>query len=130
MTDPSLLDEHFAEQFPLSPLDDFMVHQTPDPVRVSWTGDPRAYERYWMVAHDATGEVMVATGGSIYPNLDRAEAYAVVVRGAGTPPCAASARSAWTAPTSGSVRSPRRSSGVCGSGGTCWRPTTRASAGT
>lgn len=81
MTDPSLLDEHFAEQFPLSPLDDFMVHQTPDPVRVSWTGDPRVYERYWMVAHDATGEVMVATGGSIYPNLDRAEAYAVVVRG-------------------------------------------------
>ncbi|KQS54586.1 hypothetical protein ASG36_20895 [Geodermatophilus sp. Leaf369] len=58
-----------------------MVHQTPDPVRVSWTGDPRAYERYWMIAHDTTGEVMVATGGSIYPNLDRAEAYAIVVRG-------------------------------------------------
>jgi len=72
-------DRYFAEQFPLSPLDDYMIHQTPDPVRVMWTGDPRAYERYWMVCHDAAGEVMVATGGSIYPNLDRAEAYAIVV---------------------------------------------------
>jgi hypothetical protein len=71
-------DEHFAEQFPLSPLDDYLVHQTPDPIRVMWTGDPRAYERYWMVCHDPAGEVLVATGGSHYPNLDRAEAYAIV----------------------------------------------------
>ncbi|QTJ70815.1 hypothetical protein HYG77_33960 (plasmid) [Rhodococcus sp. ZPP] len=75
-------DKYFAEQFPLSPLDDFLIHQTPDPVRVMWTGDPRAYERYWMVSHDATGDVVIATGGSFYPNLDRAEAYAIVnVRG-------------------------------------------------
>src|ERR1700759_2750046 len=75
-------DEHFAEQFPLSPLDDFMIHQTPDPVRIMWTGDPRAYERYWMVSHDAPGDIVIAPGGSFYPNLDRAEAYAIVnVRG-------------------------------------------------
>jgi len=71
-------DPHLAEQFPLSPMDDFMVHQTPDPVRVMWTGDPRAYERYWMISYDPTGSVMIATGGSIYPNLDRAEAYAIL----------------------------------------------------
>ena len=71
-------DPHFAEQFPLSPLDDFMIHQTPDPIRVMWTGDPRAYERYWMVCHDPEGRVLLATGGSFYPNLDRAEAYAIV----------------------------------------------------
>jgi hypothetical protein len=64
--------------FPLSPLDDLMIHQTPDPVRVMWTGDPRAYERYWMACHDAAGEVLVVTGGSFYPNLDRAEAFALV----------------------------------------------------
>lgn len=74
-------DDHFGEQFPLSPLDDYMIHQTPDPIRVMWTGDFRAYERYWMVCHDAAGEVLVATGGSFYPNLDRAEAYAIVVHG-------------------------------------------------
>lgn len=71
-------DEHFAEQFPLSPLDDYMIHQTPDPIRVVQTSDFRAYERYWMVCHDDTGELLVATGGSIYPNLDRAEAFAIV----------------------------------------------------
>ena len=74
-------DEHFAEQFPLSPLDDYLIHQTPDPIRVMWTGDFRAYERYWMVCHDPAGEVLVATGGSFYPNLDRAEAFAIVSHG-------------------------------------------------
>ncbi len=72
-------DPYFAEQFPLSPLDDFMIHQTADPVRIMWTGDFRAYERFWMVCHDADGEVLIATGASFYPNLDRAEAYAIVV---------------------------------------------------
>lgn len=75
-------DETAAEHFPLSPVDDFMIHQTPDPVRVMWTGDPRAYERYWTVMHDESEEILIATGGSFYPNLDRAEAYAIVnVRG-------------------------------------------------
>jgi hypothetical protein len=78
---PTVDDEFFDEQFPLSPLDDFFIHQTPDPVRIMWTGDPRAYERYWMVCHDPDGEVLVAAGGSFYPNLDRAEAYAIVVSG-------------------------------------------------
>lgn len=86
MTDPNdfpipelrVSDEHFDEQFPLSPLDDYMIHQTPDPIRVMWTGDPRTYERYWMLCHDPSGDTMVAVGGSFYPNLDRAEAYAIV----------------------------------------------------
>ena len=82
MNDPTpaltINDPHFAEQFPLSPLDDYLIHQTPDPIRVMWSGDPRAYERYWMVCHDPTGAVLVAVGGSFYPNLDRAEAYAIV----------------------------------------------------
>ena len=67
-----------AEQFPLSPADDYMIHQTPDPIRVMWSSDPRAYERYWTVFHDDAGELIVATGGSFYPNLDLAEAYAIV----------------------------------------------------
>lgn len=71
-------DEYFNEQFPLSPLDDYMIHQTPDPIRVMWTGDARAYERYWMICHHPSEELLVATGGSFYPNLDRAEAYAIV----------------------------------------------------
>ena len=37
-------DEYYAEQSPLSALDDHLIHQTPDPVRVMWTSDARAYE--------------------------------------------------------------------------------------
>ncbi len=71
-------DTHFDEQFPLASADDQMIHQTPDPLRVAWTTDPRFFERHWNVIHDDVGEVLIATGGSFYPNLDVAEAYAIV----------------------------------------------------
>ena len=124
----TVTDDSFAEQFPLSPLDDYMIHQTPDPIRVMWTSDPRAYERYWMVCHDPAGEVLIATGGSFYPNLDRAEAYAIVNHQAGTPPCEGSAGWAPTAPTCASDPSHRASSGACAGGATCSNPTNGASA--
>src|SRR5438105_452129 len=41
--DLTVSDEYFGEQFPLSPLDDYMIHQTPDPIRVMWTGDFRGW---------------------------------------------------------------------------------------
>lgn len=71
-------DDHFGEQFPLSPLDDHLIHQTPDPIRTAYTTDPRFFERHWNVFHDQRGDLLVATGGSFYPNLDTAEAYAIV----------------------------------------------------
>ena len=75
-------DGYFGEQFPLSPLDDHLIHQTPDPIRVAYTTDPRFFERHWNVFHDQAGDVLVVTGGSFYPNLDTAEAFAIVtVRG-------------------------------------------------
>jgi hypothetical protein len=74
--------DFLAEQFPLAPVDDHLIHQTPDPIRVAWSSDPRFYERYWYVLHDDTGDLLLAVGGSVYPNLDSAEAYAIVtVRG-------------------------------------------------
>ena len=72
------MDEFFEEQFPLSPVDDYFIHQTPDPIRVAYTTDPRFFERHWNVFHDQKGELLVVTGGSFYPNLDAAEAYAIV----------------------------------------------------
>lgn len=70
--------DHLDEQFPLAPIDDHLIHQTPDPVRVAYTTDPRFFERHWNVFHDQSGELLIATGGSFYPNLDTAEAYAIV----------------------------------------------------
>ena len=71
-------DEHYAEQSPLAPLDDHLVHQTPDPVRVMWTSDARAYERYWVTTQDRVGDLLMVFGGGFYPNLDTADAYAIV----------------------------------------------------
>lgn len=71
-------DDHYDESFPLSPIDDLLIHQTPEPIRVMWSSDPRTYDRYWVVLHDDAGELIVAMGGSVYPNLDTAEAYAIV----------------------------------------------------
>jgi hypothetical protein len=71
-------DSNFDEQFPLAPIDDYMIHQTPDPVRVVWSTDPRIYERFWVICHDKKGELLLVTGLSFYPNLDTAEAYAIV----------------------------------------------------
>lgn len=78
MTPAGRPDRFSAEQFPLSPLDDYLIHQTPDPVRVVASTDPRFFERHWNVFHDETGDLLIATGGSFYPNLDTAEAYAIV----------------------------------------------------
>lgn len=71
-------DAHYAEQFPLSAIDDHLIHQTPEPIRVVASTDPRFFDRYWFVLHDDSGDLMLALGGSVYPNLDRAEAYAIV----------------------------------------------------
>jgi hypothetical protein len=73
---------HLDEQFPLAAADDYLIHQTPDPLRAVYSTDPRFFERHWNVFHDDVGEVLIATGGSFYPNLDIAEAYAIVtIRG-------------------------------------------------
>lgn len=68
----------YAPPWPLSAMDDLLIHQTPDPVRVVWTSDVRAYDRHLMIAHSVVHDVVVATGGSQYPNLDMAEAFAIV----------------------------------------------------
>ena len=76
--DLTISDSHFDEQFPLAPIDDHLIHQTPDPIRVMWSSDPRTYERYWVICHDHAGDLLLVTGGSFYPSLDTAEAYAIV----------------------------------------------------
>lgn len=78
MNDQNTDREYLEEQFPLAPVDDYLIHQTPDPVRVAYTTDPRFFERHWNVFHDQAGELLIVTGGSFYPNLDTAEAFAIV----------------------------------------------------
>ena len=70
------------EHAPLSGLDEFLVHNSPYPVRVMWTPDAQAYERVWFTCQDSVGELLVVIGLAFYPNLGTAEAFAIVnVRG-------------------------------------------------
>ena len=71
-----------AEHAPLSGLDEFLVHNSPYPVRVMWTPDAQAYERVWFTCQDKVGDLLTVVGLAFYPNLGTAEAFAIVnVRG-------------------------------------------------
>jgi hypothetical protein len=71
-----------AEHAPLSGLDEFLIHNSPYPVRVMWTPDAQAYERVWFTCQDKVGEVLAVIGLAFYPNLGTAEAFAIAnVRG-------------------------------------------------
>ncbi len=73
------------EHYPMSGLDEFLIHNHPHPVRVMWTSDPRAYERMWFTCQDKVGQLLVVAGMGIYPNLGTAEAFAIVnLRGSHT----------------------------------------------
>jgi hypothetical protein len=66
------------EHYPMSGLDEYLIHNHPHPVRVMWTSDPQAYERMWFTCQDRTGDLLVVAGMGIYPNLGTAEAFAIV----------------------------------------------------
>jgi hypothetical protein len=65
----------------LTDLDDAFVHTSAGTVSASGTtpsDDPRLFERHWNVWHDDIGDLIIATGGTWYPNLGRVETYAMV----------------------------------------------------
>lgn len=69
---------HVEEQWPLSALDDFPIHQTAEPIRVVSTSDVRFYDRHLLVGYTPGRDLLFAIGGSQYPNLDMAEGFAFV----------------------------------------------------
>jgi hypothetical protein len=62
----------------MSGLDEFLIHNSPYPVRVMWTPDAQAYERVWFTSQDKVGDVLAVIGLAFYPNLGTAEAFAIV----------------------------------------------------
>jgi hypothetical protein len=63
----------------LAAADDQLLHTGPAPLDVDMPDslDPRFFERHWNILHDDTGDLLLALGGSFYPNLGRAESYAI-----------------------------------------------------
>lgn len=64
---------------PLGAADDHLIHQTMAPISISWTDDPRAFDRYWFNVSDRAGRFMIVQGAGVYPNLGTADAFAIVV---------------------------------------------------
>jgi hypothetical protein len=65
----------------LTPLDDYLVHQTPDTVDHVATSDRNFYDRYYFNAHTLDGEVLLVVALGLYPNIGVIDAFATAVIG-------------------------------------------------
>lgn len=64
----------------LGPMDEFPVHQVPQPIAWPGSSDRNFYDRSYFNAHDRTGDIFVITGLGYYPNLGVKDAYFLVSR--------------------------------------------------
>ena len=65
----------------LGPADDFLIHQTSEPVRYPVTSDRRFYDRYFFTGHVCSSELFFMLGMGNYPNLGVIDAFASVAVG-------------------------------------------------
>lgn len=60
----------------LSPADDYLIHQTPKPLRYVYTSDRRFYDRYFFFGVSTDGRLGLLLGMGQYPNLGVIDAFA------------------------------------------------------
>jgi hypothetical protein len=66
----------------LNKLDDFPVHQTPEPLAVPATSDRNVYDRTWFNGYVADGSAFFGIGMAIYPHRGVQDcAFSIVTRG-------------------------------------------------
>ena len=65
----------------ISPADDFLIHQTHEPVRYPATSDRRFYDRYFFTGHQCSEELFFMIGVGCYPNLGVMDAFGSVALG-------------------------------------------------
>jgi len=66
---------------PISPMDEFLAHQTPDTFDRVFTSDRNFYDRYYFNMHDSTGEFFMVAGMGQYPNLGVTDAFVTISHG-------------------------------------------------
>ena len=67
----------------LGPLDEYPVHQLPQPIAWPGPSDRNFYDRSYFNAHDRTGDIFVISGIGYYPNLGVKDAFLLVSRRGG-----------------------------------------------
>ena len=65
----------------ITDFDDYMVHQTSDPVAQPASSDRNFYDRYWFNGFDGDGEFVFEIGFGVYPNRRVMDAHFSVVLG-------------------------------------------------
>ncbi len=63
----------------LTPLDDYLVHQTPDTVDRVFSSDRNFYDRYYFNAHTLDGSTFIVVAMGLYPNIGVIDAFATVM---------------------------------------------------
>jgi hypothetical protein len=65
----------------LGPLDEYPVHQVPQPIAWPGPSDRNFYDRSYFNAHDRTGDIFLISGIGYYPSLGVKDAFVLVRRG-------------------------------------------------
>ncbi len=65
----------------IGPLDEYPLHQIPQPIGWPGPSDRNFYDRSYFNAHDRTGEIFVITGIGYYPALGVKDAFVLIRRG-------------------------------------------------
>ncbi len=66
---------------PISPMDEYLAHQTPETFDYVNTSDRNFYDRYYFNVHDSTGDFFMVMGMGQYPNLGVIDAFAAISHG-------------------------------------------------
>ncbi|HYM14023.1 MAG TPA: hypothetical protein VEZ14_00495 [Dehalococcoidia bacterium] len=63
----------------LTPLDDYLIHQTPETVDRVATSDRNFFDRYYFNAHTLDGGTFLVVAMGLYPNIGVIDAFATVM---------------------------------------------------
>ncbi|WP_288817234.1 hypothetical protein [uncultured Gordonia sp.] len=64
----------------LGPMDEYPIHQLPQPIAWPGNSDRNFYDRAYLNAHDRSGTIFLITGIGYYPNLGVKDAFVLIRR--------------------------------------------------
>ena len=66
---------------PISPMDEYLAHQTTDTFDYVFTSDRNFYDRYYFNCHPSSGELFLVAGLGQYPNLGVTDGFVTISHG-------------------------------------------------
>lgn len=66
---------------PISPMDEYLAHQTSDTFDYVFTSDRNFYDRYYFNMHDSSDDFFMVVGMGQYPNLGVTDAFVAISHG-------------------------------------------------